>query len=191
MGAMSLCLLASATFAAATLFSPVELHELNTNGSIFSCPSAYYITMDNIELDASSTINIRLPNISQLAMLYEQQYAERDVEFGMSVNLAFLKSIRNIESYEREFINFIQKLSFKGKLFFAYELSQLPYDSIFGCEEEYIVQLLKSDDVEKQEVALNAVANWDNHDLIRRLSDLRLKNVFLQQELDELKKELD
>ncbi len=184
-------LLASATFAAATIISPVELQELNGNGSIDSYPSAYYINMDNIESDESSTINIRLPSISQLAMQYEQQYAERDIEFGMPVNLDFLKAIRNIESYEKEFVNFTQKLSFKGKLFFAYELSQLPYDSIFGCEEEYILQLFKSDNLEKQEVALNAIANWNNLNLIRKLSDWKLKNVFLQQELDELIKEIN
>lgn len=179
-------LLASATIAVAAFFSPVDAEELNLNGSIDSYSSAYYSTMDNFETAASSTINIRFHNIKLLAKQYEQQYVERDIEFGMPVNLAFLKALRNIESYEKEFINFTRELSFKGKLFLAYELSQFQYATIFGCEEEYILSLMNSGNLEMQEVALNAIANWGNSNLIKRLSDLKLENVFLQQELDEL-----
>lgn len=128
--------------------------------------------------------------ISQLAKQYEQQYIERDIEFGMPVNLAFLKALRNIESYEKEFIDFTSELSFKGKLFLAYELSQLQYNTIFGCEEEYILSLMNSGNPEMQEVALNVVVNWGNINLLKKLSNLKISNVFLQQELDELLKEI-
>lgn len=183
-------LIASATIAVAAFFSPVDAEELNLNGSIYSFPSAYYITMNNVETDASSTINIRFPNIILLAKQYERQYDERDIEFGMPVNLDFLKVLRNIESYEKEFINFTNELSFKGKLFLAYELSQLQYDTVFGCEEEYILSLMNSGNLEMQEVALNAVVNWGNSNLVQKLNNLKISNVFLQQELDELLKEI-
>lgn len=179
----------TATLAAASIFTPIEIQEINGSGSInFNQPA--YIIVDNMGTETSSTARYDDFDTKQLARLYESQYLDKDIEFGMPVDLLVLKSIRNLENYESNFIRFIQQLTFKGKLILAYELSQLSYNSIFGCEEEYILQLMRSDDLEMQEFALNAVANWDNRVLISKLTDLKIKNVFLQKELDELIEEI-
>lgn len=179
----------TATLAAASIFTPIDIQEIYGSGSInYDQPA--YIIVDNMGIETSSTARYSYFDTKQLARLYESQYLDKDIEFGMPVDLSLLKLIRNLENYESNFIGFTQQLTFKGKLILAYELSQLSYNSIFGCEEEYILQLMRSGNLEMQEVALNAITNWDNINLIRRISDLKLKNIFLQQELDELIEEI-
>ena len=63
-------------------------------------------------------------------------------------------------------------------------LSQKEFTTIKVCEEKFIIDLLKIQDAEIQEYALNTILLWggiSNKDVLKKV---KIRNKFLQKDLD-------
>ena len=97
-----------------------------------------------------------------------------------------LSDVRNAENYASTFNYILTQLSRIGKIKLLYELAQISFDAIFGCEQEFVVGAIKTPDLEIQEFALNTLEIWNSKSLIEKIGEVKIDNTFLQEEYDSL-----
>ena len=114
-----------------------------------------------------------------------------NVEMGDAIDLSPLYKVRELEQYNDTCFNsIVSMLSETGKKKLLYELAQLSYDALFAFEIEFVVECIKSDDLELQEYALNALEIWENKDLVKKIGKIKIKHKYLQAEYDALMEKL-
>lgn len=70
-------------------------------------------------------------------------------------------------------------------------LSQMDFEKVLPHEEEFVLKMLESDNLELQEEALNAIELWENTTQFERVKKVRIKNRYLQEDLDDFIKEME
>lgn len=108
------------------------------------------------------------------------------IEMGGAIDMAPLGAVRNADDYDSIFNYIITKLSRQGKIKLLYELAQISFDAVFGCEQEFVVDAIKTSDLEIQEFALNTLEIWNSKKLIETIGEIKIDNTFLQEEYDSL-----
>ena len=108
------------------------------------------------------------------------------IEMGGAIDMVPLSDVRNAENYASTFNYILTQLSRIGKIKLLYELAQISFDAIFGCEQEFVVGAIKTPDLEIQEFALNTLEIWNSKSLIEKIGEVKIDNTFLQEEYDSL-----
>lgn len=108
------------------------------------------------------------------------------IEMGGSIDMEPLNAVRNAEDYASTFSYILTQLSRIGKIKLLYELAQISFDAVFGCEQEFVVGAIKTCDLEIQEFALNTLEIWNSKSLIEKIGEVKIDNTFLQEEYDSL-----
>ena len=108
------------------------------------------------------------------------------IEMGGSIDMEPLNAVRNAENYASTFSYILTQLSRTGKIKLLYELAQISFDAVFGCEQEFVVGAIKTSDLEIQEFALNTLEIWNSKSLIEKIGEVKIGNTFLQKEYDSL-----
>lgn len=108
------------------------------------------------------------------------------IEMGGAIDMGPLSAVRNAENYASTFNYILTQLSRIGKIKLLYELAQISFDAVFGCEQEFVVGAIKTPDLEIQEFALNTLEIWNSKSLIEKIGEVKIDNTFLQEEYDSL-----
>lgn len=108
------------------------------------------------------------------------------IEMGGAIDMGPLSAVRNAENYAPIFNYILTQLSRIGKIKLLYELAQISFDAVFGCEQEFVVGAIKTSDLEIQEFALNTLEIWNSKSLIEKIGEVKIDNTFLQEEYDSL-----
>ena len=108
------------------------------------------------------------------------------IEMGGAIDMGPLNAVRNAENYAPIFNYILTQLSRIGKIKLLYELAQISFDAVFGCEQEFVVGAIKTSDLEIQEFALNTLEIWNSKSLIEKIGEVKIDNTFLQEEYDSL-----
>ena len=108
------------------------------------------------------------------------------IEMGGAIDMGPLSDVRNAENYASTFNYILTQLSRIGKIKLLYELAQISFDAVFGCEQEFVVGAIKTPDLEIQEFALNTLEIWNSKSLIEKIGEVKIDNTFLQEEYDSL-----
>ena len=113
------------------------------------------------------------------------------IEMGDAIDLSPLLNVRELMQYNDTcFKSIVSMLSQTGKKKLLYELAQLSYDALFAFEIEFVSECIKTDDLELQEYALNALEIWENKDLVNKIGKIKIKHKYLQAEYDALMEKL-
>ncbi|MDY0278813.1 MAG: hypothetical protein RBQ97_12095 [Acholeplasma sp.] len=133
-------------------------------------------TIEFLEVFNNNTLNLAmiLNNFS-----YSFEYVP-----GENIDEEMFNEIRSKEDYYFGFEFFISHLSENSKLLLAYYLSSINYDFVYPFEQNFIIQLLNSDILPMQEMALQAIENWNNSSLFTKIIDVKINNLYLQNDLD-------
>jgi|GEM_PF-3601544 hypothetical protein len=149
---------------------------LNNNNSFVINNSVRSNVIDNDSLLVKRSVNNLLYCI-----------CEEPAEPGLHVSYSqFFDSLRDNDNYKAIFEGLINTGSEKVDQSIISLLALIPYDSIQPCEESFVINSLLSDNVLTEEYALNAVSLWNNKGIFNRISDIKLKNRFLQKRLDKI-----
>lgn len=106
------------------------------------------------------------------------------IEMGGPIDMESLSAVRNAEDYASTFNYILTQLSRIGKIKLLYELAQISFDAVFDFEQAFVVEALKTPDLELQEFALNTLEIWNSKSLVERIGEVKIGNTFLQKEYD-------
>jgi hypothetical protein len=97
----------------------------------------------------------------------------------------FIENIRCLDNYSDFLVtlsNSEQDNIIKSMVMF---LSNLDFKFINGFEEKFIVEILSKDNLVLQEFALNTLLVWNNISNIRLIENIKIKNFYLNNDLQE------
>lgn len=140
-----------------------------------------------IEMDKYSSIySLKISYIDQCINHLEKMTNAERLEIGKDYEyMTFLLSLRNKGYYEM-----ILKVIMSGenndlKKAITLFLATINYENIFAEEETFIISMLREDDLEGQEFALNTLLLWDSTNYLAELKSIKIKNIYLQKDLEE------
>lgn len=112
------------------------------------------------------------------------------LDFGEDEDsLKYYMSIRNDSYYEIILSNVISE-GLKYKIALLNILSQIDYPSIYNIEKQFVLNSMLESNLTIQEYALNAISQWNDLEMIKEISHIKVKNIFLQDRLDKIVKRI-
>lgn len=144
---------------------------------------------NNIIMERDSTVNYCNTNNSNQRTNWTDKLLfliqDESLEMGEQIKFdSFLNSLRKEKNYPL-FLNYLLNLNNRDLLkAIALFLSQKDFIFINACEEKFIIDLLKIQDAEIQEYALNAVFLWERISDKETLKNIKIRNKYLQEDLD-------
>lgn len=151
---------------------------------------------ENFSLDGNNISSMSIPlkknrdvheiNVSHWRTMLINLIDDDVVDFDKDNNFFnFLETIRKHDDYNFFLYQINKEKNVNVKNAVAMFLSQKDYEYISASEENFIVDLLQSDNVLNQEFALNAILLWENVANKDLLKTIHLSNKYLQMDLDE------
>lgn len=111
-----------------------------------------------------------------------------DLRIGFDEEIDYFDFLFNL-SEEEDYNSFLWQANLDGNLkvcsAISIFLSQKDYSAITAQEENFIIAMLKSGNVQIQSIALTAILNWDEVSDINYLKSIKIDNDFLQEDLTE------
>lgn len=110
-------------------------------------------------------------------------------DFEMDDNDTVLENmsiIRNYKDYDSVFKYITSEVDNRMIVSLINILSLYNHRNILGCEENFIISQLLSDNNIIQDRALRTVNLWNNKNMILKLQNITMKNRFLQARLDKI-----
>ena len=64
-------------------------------------------------------------------------------------------------------------------------LSGINFKNLFAFEEKFVIEILKLEDIELQEYALNTITIWNNLSDVNQIKNIKIANKYLNDDLQE------
>lgn len=167
--------------------TPPQYHH-NTYCELIASNSQSFEDYSHINSNYSITIDMSNDDILVQRSVYYfiNCINEEPVELGTIVSYTdYFEDMRNNKNYKQIF-NKLTKYSDRIRQSIINLLSIIPYDNIQSYEESFVIDELCSKSVIIEECALNTISMWDDKRLFQSISDVQLKNQFLQKRLERL-----